>query len=195
VAGSPVTRAGVAVRRVALGALTRTGSVTLIGLCGTSRWPVFAGRWKAPLMPDDLPSQPYHAAADLPGPAAESMIGRGEAAAEASALAALTAAVADLPRTATVTGVAVVVKPVSLPADVAGVLRSHAWMHAAEGVLYRDALLAAAQRGGLAAHAVDASALPSADEVIAGLGVTAGRPWRRTEKDAARAALTLLSTG
>jgi hypothetical protein len=68
-------------------------------------------------------------------------------------------------------------------------------MHAAEGVLYRDAMLAAARRGGWAAHAVDGAAVPTAEEVITGLGAVAGRPWRRSEKDAARAALTLLSAG
>ena len=134
-AGRPVTRAGTA-GRVALGAMTRTGSVTLIALCGTRRWPVFAGRWEAPLMPGDLPGQPYHAAAELAAAAAESMIRKGEAAAEEAALAALRSAAADLPATATITGVAVVVKAVSVPGSVAAVLRSHAWMHAAEGVLY-----------------------------------------------------------
>jgi hypothetical protein len=190
-----VTRASAAVRRVAFGAMTRTGSVTLIALCGTRRWPVFAGRWEAPLMPGGLPAQPYHAAAELAAEAAESMITRAEAAAEEAALEALRNAVAGLPRTAAVTGVAVVVKAVSAPGSVAAVLRSHAWMHAAEGVLYRDAVLAAAKRGGWAAHAVDEPALPSAEEVVTGLGIAAGRPWRRIEKDAARAALTLLSAG
>ena len=145
-------------------------------------------------MPGDLPGQPYHAAAELPATAAESMIRRAEAAAEEAALAALRSAAAALPA-ATITGVAVVVKGVFLPGSVAAVLRSHAWMHAAEGVLYRDAVLAAARRGGWTAHAVDGPALPSAEEVITGLGAAAGRPWRRAEKDAARAALTLLSSG
>jgi hypothetical protein len=190
-----VTRAGTAVRRVAFGAVTRTGAVTLIAVCGTRAWPVFAGRWEALLMPGDLPAQPYHAAAELATEAAESVIRRGEAAAEEAALDALRSAVADLPRTAAIIGVAVAVKAVSVPGTVAAVLRSHAWMHAAEGVLYRDAMLAAARRGGWAAHAVDAPALPPADEVITGLGAAAGRPWRRVEKDAARAALTLLSAG
>jgi hypothetical protein len=188
-------RAATAVRRVALGAMTRTGSVTLIAVCGTRRWPVFAGRWEAPLMPGGLPTQPYHAAGDVAIEAAESMIGRCEAAAEEAAVAALSAAVADLPATTTVTGVAVVVKAATVPGSIAAVLRSHAWMHAAEGMLYRDAMLGAARRGGWAAHAVDGAALPAAEEVITGLGAVAGRPWRRAEKDAARAALTLLSAG
>jgi hypothetical protein len=194
-ADQPVTRAGAAVRRVAFGALTQTGAVTLIALCGTRRWPVFAGRWDVPLMPAVLPAQPYHAAADLAAADAQALVGRGERAAEEAARAALRAALADLPKTVMVTGIAVVVKAVSVPGSVTAVLRSHAFMHAAEGVLYREAMLAAARQGGWPAHAVDAGALPSADEVVTGLGVAAGRPWRRTEKDAARAALTLLSSG
>jgi hypothetical protein len=65
-------------------------------------------------------------------------------------------------------------------------------MHAAEGVLYREAVLAAARQAGWAAHAVAEPALPPAADVLARLGRAAGRPWRRAEKDAARAALTLL---
>jgi len=80
----------------------------------------------------------------------------------------------------------------SLPGSVADVLRSHAWMHAAEGVLYREAVLAAARRNGWPAHAVEESGLPDAGAALAALGAAAGRPWRRYEKDAARAALTLL---
>lgn len=79
-----------------------------------------------------------------------------------------------------------------MPATVPAVLRSHTWMHAAEGVLYREAVLAAARQAGWAAHAVAEPALPPAADVLARLGRAAGRPWRRAEKDAARAALTLL---
>lgn len=91
-----------------------------------------------------------------------------------------------------VRGVAVAVKAVFVPDHLAGVLRSHAWMHAAEGIFYRQAVLAAAGRCGWRAHAVEVSALPPAEEVLAMLGQAAGRPWRRIEKDAARAAIALL---
>ena len=141
-AGRPVTTVG-AGDPVALGAVTRTGSVTLIAVVKVNGRAAFAGRWEEPLVPSGLPAQPYHAAADLDAAAAEDMVGRGE--------------------------------------------------QAAEGVLYRDAVLAAARRCGLPAHAVDAAALPEADDVLRDLGRDAGRPWRRAEKDAARAALTLLS--
>jgi hypothetical protein len=66
-------------------------------------------------------------------------------------------------------------------------------MHAAEGMLYRQAVLAAASACGWTARAVEQSALPAAEQALDVLGRAAGRPWRRIEKDAARAALTLLS--
>src|SRR5258708_13376162 len=114
-ADNPVTRTRAAVRRVAFGAMTRTGSVTLIALCGTRRWPVFAGRWEAPLMPAGLPAQPYHAAADLATQAAESVIGRGELAAEEAALGALRSAPADLHQTPPITAAAVAWTALSVP--------------------------------------------------------------------------------
>ena len=66
-------------------------------------------------------------------------------------------------------------------------------MHAAEGVLYRQAVLAAATECGWTARAVEQSTLPTAEQALNMLGQAAGRPWRRLEKDATRAALTLLT--
>jgi hypothetical protein len=91
------------------------------------------------------------------------------------------------------TGSAVAVEAASLPGQLAGILRSHAWMHAAEGVLYRQAVLAAAAECGWTARAVEQSALPAAEQTLTTLGQAAGRPWRRLEKDATRAALTMLT--
>ena len=62
------------------------------------------------------------------------------------------------------------VKPVSVPGDLAGILRSHAWMHAAEGMLYRQAVLAAAAECGWTARAVEQSALPAAEQTLGVLG-------------------------
>lgn len=120
------------------------------------------------------------------------MIARVESAAEHAAAAGLLA-VAGGPPAGAVRAVAVVVKAVSAPGDLAAILRSHAWMHAAEGMLYRHAVLAAATRCGWTAHAVDQSALPAAEQAITAVGQAAGRPWRRLEKDATRAALTILT--
>jgi len=164
----------------------------VVALRGLWEVPVFAGRWEVGLVGVDLPAQPYHAAAGVVRAAAEEVIGQAERGAAEAAAAGLRAVTGGLPAASAVFGVAVAVKAVSVPASVADVLRSHAWMHAAEGVLYREAVLAAAQRCGWPAYAVDVSLLPAGEQVLAALGRAAGRPWRRIEKDAAGAALTLL---
>ena len=153
-------------------------------------------RREVELATDELPGQPYHEAAGLALADAENLIGRVERYAEQAAADALRALADELTGELTgapVGGVAVVVKPVALPGSLAAVLRSHAWMHAAEGVLYREAMLAGARSNGWVAHAVDEAALPAAGTELAALGGAAGRPWRRYEKDAARAAMTLLA--
>ncbi len=178
---------------VAFGVTTRTGSAVVIALAAGPGGPQYAGRWDAPLMPEDVDAAAYHAAAGLTEAAADELVRRAEQAAETGGVAVLRAAAAGLPSGASVLGVAVVAKAVSVPATTAQVLRSHAWMHAAEGVLYREAMLAAAQRCGWVARAVDAASLPDGADELAAIGRAAGRPWRKVEKDAARAALAVLA--
>jgi len=174
-----------------IGVVTRTGSAVAVALGGSAAVPRFLARREIELVPPGLPAQPYHAAAALDLSEAEQLIAQVERAAEEAAAAGLralaAAAAAGAPH-----AVAVVVKPAAVPDHLAGVLRSHAWMHAAEGVLYRQAVLAAASGCGWPAHAVEQSALPAAGQALGELGQAAGRPWRRAEKDAARAALTLM---
>ena len=100
------------------------------------------------LIPPGLPAQPYHAAADLDLAAAEELIAQVESAAEKAAAAGLLA-LADMLPAGTVRAVAVVVKAVSTPDHLAGILHSHAWMHAAEGALYRQAILRPGRRAAL----------------------------------------------
>jgi hypothetical protein len=197
---------------IVIGAVARTGSAVAVTLTGTVAAPRFLARREIELVPEGLPAQPYHAAADMDLAAAVELIARVEAAAENAAAAGLRAlagtglagtglagtglagtGLAGTGPAGVVRAVAVAVKPVSVPEDLAGILRSHAWMHAAEGVLYRQAVLAAATACGWTARAVEQSALPAAGQALNALGQAAGRPWRRIEKDAARAALTLLS--
>jgi hypothetical protein len=157
-------------------------------LTGTANAPQFTGRWQVDLVSPGLPSQPFHAAAALEPIAAEALVVQvGQATAEAAA-AALRSAVGGSP----VIGVAVVVKMVSIRGEVTELLRSHAWMHAAEGVLYREAMLGAARRCGWVTQAVDVSALVGSEESVAALGLVARRAWRRIEKQATHAAVTLL---
>ena len=212
-----MTGEGVAGEGTVIGVVARTGWAVAISLTGPMGAPRFVARREMDLVPADLPAQPYHAAAGLGLAAAEELLRQAEREAEDAAAAGLREAAGvpeaevlqeatGLPETAdlrevpggrpagggAILAVAVVIKAVSLPGSVADVLRSHAWMHAAEGVLYREAVLAAARRNGWPAHAVEESGLPDAGAALAALGAAAGRPWRRYEKDAARAALTLL---
>jgi hypothetical protein len=139
-----------------------------------------------------MPAQPYHAAVGLDMADAEKLVSRAERDVQEAAIAGLRAVADGRPAGSVVSSVAVVVKALSLPTQLADVLRSHARMHAAEGVLYREAVLAAARDRGYLARAVEASVLPAAVDAVETLGRAAGRPWRRIEKDAARAAITLL---
>jgi hypothetical protein len=178
---------------IVIGVVTKTGSAVAVALSGTAAAPQFTGRSEIELVPPGLVSQPYHAAVGLDLATARQLIAEVESAAEQAAAAGLRALAATRPL-GPVRGVAVVVKAVSVPGDLAGVLRSHAWMHAAEGVLYREAVLAGAARCEWMTHAVEQSALPAAEQAVDALGRVAGSPWRRIEKDAARAALALLAT-
>ena len=174
--------------------VTRTGSAVVVALGGVAGAPEFVARREFALVPAAQPAQPYHAAAGLELAAAEELIGRLERSAENAAVTGLRALAASLPGGLPgVLGVAVTVKAMSLPGCIADIMRSHAWMHAAEGVLYREAMLGAARRCGLAAHAADMFLLPDAESQLGLIGRAAGRPWRRIEKDAARAAITLLA--
>lgn len=187
-AAPPVaTVAGMRGGAIAFGAVTRTGSAVILAVRAGASGPSFVGRWQITLVPDGVPDQPYHAAAAEPGNAAR-LVSEVEQAVEQAAVAALTEAAHGRP----VLGIAVVVKPVSAPSDIAAVLRSHAWMHAAEGALYREGVLSAGRQLGWVVRAVDAATLRAEDELVAAIGATVGRPWRRAEKDATRAALTLL---
>lgn len=177
---------------VTIGVVARTGSAVAVALSGTASAPRFLARREIELVPPGLDRQPYHAAAGLDLASAGELVAQVESAAERAAAAGLLALAGSLPAGA-VRAVAVVVKPVSAPGDLAGILRSHAWMHAAEGALYRQAVLAAAAGCGWRASAVEQSGLPAAERALAALGQVAGRPWRRFEKDAARAALTRLT--
>jgi hypothetical protein len=175
---------------VTVGVMTRTGLAVTVALGGQAAAPRFLSRLEIALVPAHLPAQPYHAAAGLEPSAARTLVAQVELAAEDAAVAGLRAVAHGLP--ATVSAVAVVVRPVSLPSDLADITRSHTRMHAGEGILYREAMLAAARRCGWVAIAVDEESLPVASHALTVIGRDAGRPWRRIEKDAARAALTQL---
>jgi hypothetical protein len=175
-----------------IGVAARTGSAVAVVLSGPAGTPRFWARREIELIPPGLPAQPYHAAVGLDLAAGGQLISQVAHGAEQAAAAGLRALADPLPAGA-VRAVAVVVKAVSKPDRLQDVLRSHAWMHAAEGALYRQAVPAGAQECGWQAHAAELALLPGAEHALTALGQAAGRPWRRAEKDAARAAITVLA--
>src|SRR5262245_5394871 len=126
---------------IVIGVVARTGSAVAVAVSGPAAAPRFLARREIELVPEGLAAQPYHAAAGLDLTAAGELIARVESAAENAAAAGLRAlaeaglaesGLAEAGPAGAVSAVAVVVKPVAMPGDLAGILRSHAWMHAAE---------------------------------------------------------------
>jgi hypothetical protein len=175
----------------ALGFCSRTGSAAAVAVeAATHR---LAGRWHVALGAPGTPVQLYHAAAGVPAARGELFVRAGVERVTAVAGERLDELVAALGRVAVV---AVVTGDHPIPDDVpvARILAAHPMMHAAEGQLYRDALLDAAAVRGLTAHGVPRGRAQelltgSLAATVAGLGLAAGRPWRKEHKLATVAAL------
>ena len=173
---------------VVLGLCSRTGSAVAVAVDGDT----FAGRWAVDLTAGGVPGQVWHAAAGLPPARAEALVRRAVDAVTEVATRRLADLLAEL---GPVEAVAVIVGDFPVPESVAAVLASHTLMHAAEGQLYRDALLEAAaalgQRGvGLSRKRAASRLDGDLAGTVKALDAVAGPPWRKEHKLAAVAALT-----
>jgi hypothetical protein len=172
---------------VALGFAAKTGTAIAVAMTAA---PELVGRWELLLAPPAQERFVYHAAQAL-GDEAEAWVRHSERAIGQQTLHAIDRLLADLG--ATPAGGAIVGSSLDQSTPLADVLASHTRVHTAEGVLYRVALADA-----LHARAIDVTLVPAADLapaiVLDALGKVAP-PWRREHKDAARAALALLSRG
>jgi hypothetical protein len=88
----------------------------------------------------------------------------------------------------------VIVGDFPVPDSLAAILASHTLMHAAEGAMFRDAMLDAATTAGVRAVGVSRTAATGRLDgdlagQVAGVGIAAGRPWRKEHKLATVAAL------
>jgi hypothetical protein len=175
----------------ALGFCSRTGSAAAVAVEAGSRR--FAGRWDVELAAPGTPVQLYHAAAGVATARSELFVRAGVDQVTAVAGVRLDELVAALGPVAVV-GVVTGDHPLQDDVPVTRILAAHPMMHAAEGQLYRDALLDAAASRGLSGHGVprgraqDLLTGPLA-ATVGGLGLAAGRPWRKEHKLAAVAAL------
>lgn len=172
----------------ALGLCSRTGSAVAVAVDGVA----LVGRWALDLTEGRAPGQVYHVVADLPLPQAEALVRQAiDTVTELATrrLRELQAAVGTLD------AVGVVIGDHPVPESIPAILASHPLMHAAEGQLYRNALLDATARVGLRGIGL---ARGQAAHKLAGdlagpvrrLGTAAGPPWRKEHKLAAVAALT-----
>lgn len=157
------------------------------------------------LIEDDWAKQPYHAAKGLKPDAARDVVERGVEAAHRIAAREMRAAVErERLRENEVTACAVLVADPMPDWSTEEILAVHIRMHKAEGVLFRDALVHAAETCELRLvaiperllmeHAENALGAPSSGllKVLARLGKSQGPPWGKDQKDCALAALVAL---
>ena len=187
-----------------IGATVHYGRAELVTLAVENAAPVFLDRRRVELIEEGLPAAPYHREAlELDIAAATDLVNR------------VRRSVAERARVALSTMLAtyrarVLILPASpydnLPASLEDVLRSRPLTHAADGMLYRELLAAAAAELGmevrryprktdptvLAAEAIGVDVAEIAS-VSARFGREAGKPWRRDHKLAAAAALCVLA--
>jgi len=173
-----------------LGVHSRTGSAEAVAVSVTRGGPTLLGRWTLDLLDGDE-RQIFHVVAGLPLAGAEPRV----AAVVEHATAIATNRIAEITqRVGRLAAVGVIVGDFPVPDSLAAILASHTLMHAAEGAMFRDALLDAATTAGV--RAVGVSRNLATERLVgdlagpvAGVGVAAGRPWRKEHKLATVAAL------
>jgi hypothetical protein len=170
-------------RRVALGIRAHSGWAAVVAVSGSADAPTVLARRRITIA--TAIRQPYHAAEPLPLDEAEALIRncREEAAAVAIA------AAEEMRRTHGAKSAAILVgRPRALP-ELAAILRSHAAIHTAEGIFYREIWIEACHQAGLRVTRV---VEPNVKDRVAALPKLPP-PWTADEKLATAAALLSLS--
>ncbi len=191
--------------KVSFGVKAHSGWAALVVVGKRDADTVIVDRCRMQLVDDEWARAPYHAAEDLKPDAARELVDRGVEAAHRIAVREMRAAVKrERERENEVAACAVLVGGSMPNWSVEEILAVHFRMHHAEGVLFRDALVAASKACGLrlvaipekqlAKHAESALGVPASGLVkkVTALGKTVGPPWGKDQKDAALAALVAL---
>lgn len=180
---------------VAIGFYARTGWTVMVAITRRGHGYHVVRRDDLDLTQGHAPDQIFHAAAGLDPRAAEAFVGR-----SIDAVRTVTGeAVARLCDEIGASSVGVVIGDRPVPESVSRILASHPLMHAAEGELYREALVDAAERAGRTPVAVPRSLIdsrlrePELADTIRALGVQVGVPWRKDHKRAAAVAILAVS--
>jgi hypothetical protein len=201
-----VSRAAAEPDRVALGFSAHTGWAVAVAVALDGGTPVVLERRRVELVDASVPWQVYHTASARGLDEAAALVRQAEAVARELATAGVGSLVRELGAAGhAVVGAAVPAGGSRIPRNLARVLASHALLHAAEGELFRQALLAAADQHDLDVHVLPARDLvPVAErvlardeatlrEILATLGGALGPPWRKDEKDATLAGWVALA--
>jgi hypothetical protein len=193
-------------KRAGLGFREHTGWAVMVAVGGTARAPVVLARKRLELCDENLPRAVYHAARNLDLAGAERLVRKVELAARRAAVRQLQGTIEALEETGyRVAGAGIAIGSRRLPGELAEILASHPLVHAAEGQLFRDALLDAAELQGLHVTRFVQQDLyeQAADEVgmsdeslraqLTGFGRALGPPWQQDQKEAAAAAWLALA--
>lgn len=197
--------------RVALGFRAHSGWAAVVALAGPPLTPTVVDRRRIELADAviDGSKQPYHEAEGKKPEEGERIVARCIDSSRALARRALRALVTELRgRDHDVAGCGLLLASGrALPEDVHRILASHALIHAAEGEMFRDVLVRAAEGLSLSvtgvrerdvlARAAEVTGRPAAElqRRVAELGRVLGPPWRQDEKLATLAAWVALAGG
>ena len=189
--------------RAGIGFFAHTGWAVAVALSGRADAPRLALRRRVELW-EGRDAHVYHRAAEADPVAASQIVARAEDLSRRKASEALDSLRAELGPS--LAGVVIVGGSARIPGDLVAVLRSHPLVHSAEGALFRSALVAAAGAADLPVRVVAAREIQTraAEAVrvsvaelsrrIAELGLTAGSPWGKDQKDCAAAAWLALAS-
>ena len=185
--------------RVAFGFKAHSGWAALAVIGEKDGAPVLVDRRRVELVEEQWAKQPYHAAEDLETQEAHDLVLSGIAEAHRIALRQLKMAVQREKTRGNQVAACAVLVGTGMPSwSIDEILAVHFRMHKAEGVLFREALTAAAAALGMDATAIPEKELAAIGEArgilptLAALGKSAGPPWGKDQKDAALAALLAL---
>lgn len=188
---------------VVIGASDHYARAELVTLAMEDAAPVLLDRRRVELIGEELPIAPYHhEALELAIAAAIELVDRVRRSVAEHARAAMSTMLATC-------RARVLILPASpyerLPDSLAEVLSSRSLTHAADGMLYREALAGAAAELGMEVRSYPRKADPTVlaaeamgvdvaevTALIARFGRQAGKPWRKDHKLAAAAALSVL---
>jgi len=192
--------------RVVFGLKSHSGWAALVVVGKQRDELVVVDRRRIELVENSWAKQPYHAAEGLESKAANDLVKRGVDAAQRLALSEMQAALKrERERQNEVIGCSVLVGTAMPDWNTDEILAVHFRMHKAEGVLFQNALVQAAERCKLNTLTVlekelmlnASSHLGTPSDLlvkkIAELGKSVGAPWGKDQKDAALAAIMALN--